>query len=124
MVVVFSPHHSHPFTAPFPGHPYQRLQLPVVNEAELLDEVVKVLVACVDVSLGAHVDDAVEVVDVDVDKDAEEAGEDLSANLLELLGEGNTCEAKARWKPFEHFSPPQKKSKPKQQMAFKCHCQA
>lgn len=80
----------------------------MVNEAELLDEVVKVLVACVDVSLSAHVDDAVEVVDVDVDKDAEEAGEDLSANLLELLGEGNTCKAKARWKPFEHFSTPQK----------------
>lgn len=62
----------------------------MVNEAELPDEVVKVLVAGVDVSLSTHVDDAVKVVDVDMDKDTEEPGEDLSANLLELLGEGNT----------------------------------
>jgi len=73
----------------------------MVNEAELPDEVVKVLVAGVDVSLSTHVDDAVKVVDVDMDKDTEEAGEDLSANLLELLGEGNAC--KASWKPFDHF---------------------
>lgn len=88
----------------------------MVNEAELPDEVVKVLVAGVDVSLSTHVDDAVKVVDVDMDKDTEEAGEDLSANLLELLGEGNTCKAEASWKPFDHF-----KKKPKQ-LVFKCHC--
>lgn len=75
----------------------------MVNEAELPDEVVKVLVAGVDVSLSPHVDDAVKVVDVDMDKDTEEAGEDLSANLLELLGEGNTCKVEASWKPFDHF---------------------
>lgn len=98
---VSSPHHS-PST-PSQGHPYQRLQLPVVNEAKLPDEIVKVLVAGVDVSLSTHVDDAVKVVDVDMDKDTEEAGEDLSANLLELLGEGNTCKAEANWKPFEYF---------------------
>lgn len=88
---------------PHLGHPYQRLQLPMVDQAELPDEVVKVLVAGVDVSLGTHVDDAVKVMDVDVDEDTEEAGEDLSANLLELLGEGDTCKAEARWKPFHHF---------------------
>lgn len=75
----------------------------MVDQAELPDEVVKVLVAGVDVSLGTHVDDAVKVMDVDVDEDTEEAGEDLSANLLELLGEGDTCKAEARWKPFHHF---------------------
>lgn len=69
----------------------------MVNEAELPDEIIKVLVAGVDVSLSTHVDDAVEVVDVDMDKDTEEAGEDLGANLLELLGEGNTCKAEANW---------------------------
>lgn len=74
----------------------------MVNKAELPDEVVKVLVAGVDMSLSTHVDDAVEVVDVDMDKDTEEPGEDLSANLLELLGEGNTCKAEASWKPFDH----------------------
>lgn len=69
----------------------------MVNEAEFPDEIIKVLVAGVDVSLSTHVDDAVEVVDVDMDKDTEEAGEDLGANLLELLGEGNTCKAEANW---------------------------
>lgn len=69
----------------------------MVNEAELPDEIIKVLVAGVDMSLSTHVDDAVEVVDVDMDKDTEEAGEDLGANLLELLGEGNTCKAEANW---------------------------
>ena len=67
----------------------------MVNKAELPDEVVKVLVAGVDMSLSTHVDDAVKVVDVDMDKDTEEAGEDLSANFLELLREGNTCKAEA-----------------------------
>lgn len=67
----------------------------MVNKAKLPDEVVKVLVAGVDMSLGTHVDDAVKVVDVDMDKDTEEAGEDLSANLLELLGKGNTCKTEA-----------------------------
>lgn len=86
----------------------------MVNKAELPDEVVKVLVAGVDVSLSTHVDDAVKVVDVDMDKDTEEAGEDLSANLLELPGEGNTCKAEASWKPFDHFQ--------KKQLVFKCHC--
>lgn len=40
--------------------------------------------------LGPHAEDAVEVVDVDVYKDAEEAGQDLGADLLEVLGEGNS----------------------------------
>lgn len=40
--------------------------------------------------LGPHAEDAVEVVDVDVDKDSEESGQDLGADLLEVLGEGNS----------------------------------
>lgn len=71
-----------------PAH--QRLQLLGVDEAELRDEVVEVLVAGVDVRLGPHAKDAVKVVDVDMDKDAEEAGQDLGADLLEVLGEGNS----------------------------------
>lgn len=101
----------------------------MVDQAELPDEVVKVLVAGVDVSLGTHVDDAVKVMDVDVDEDAEEAGEDLSANLLELLGEGDTYKAEARWKPFHHFWKKMKikphhhqENKTKQQLECKCCC--
>lgn len=63
----------------------------MVDETELPDEVVEVLVAGVDVCFSAHADDAVEVVDVDVDEDAEEAGENLGAHLLEVLGEGDPC---------------------------------
>lgn len=68
----------------------------MVNEAELSDEVVKVLVAGVDVGLGAHADDAIEVMDVDVDEDSEEAGEDLGTHLLEVLREGDPWEAEAK----------------------------
>lgn len=54
------------------GHFFQRLQLLGVDEAELLDEVVEVLVAGVDVCLGAHLRNAVEVVDVDMHEHAEQ----------------------------------------------------
>jgi hypothetical protein len=37
-----------------------------------------------------HAEDTVKVVDVDVDKDSEKAGQDLGADLLEVLGEGNS----------------------------------
>lgn len=52
---------------------HQRLQLLAVYEVELGAEVVKVLVAGVDVGLGSHQDNTVEVVDVDVHKDPEES---------------------------------------------------
>lgn len=61
----------------------------MLDEAELRDEVVVVLIAGVDVGLGPHAADAVEVVDVDMNKDAEQAAQDLLADLLEVLGEGN-----------------------------------
>lgn len=62
----------------------------MVNQTKLADEVVKVLVAGVDVSFCTHADDAVKMVDVDMHKDPEEACEDLCADLLEILGERNT----------------------------------
>lgn len=37
-----------------------------------------------------HAEDAIKVVDVDMDKDAEQSGQDLGADLLEVLGEGNS----------------------------------
>lgn len=40
--------------------------------------------------LGPHAEDAVEVVDVDVDKDPEKAAQDFLADLKEVLWEGNT----------------------------------
>lgn len=48
------------------------------------------LIAGVDVCLCPHAEDAIEVVDVDMDKDSEESGQDLSADLLKVLGEGNS----------------------------------
>ena len=70
--------------------PHQWLQLPLVHQAELADEVIEVLVTGVDMRLGPHAENAVEVVDVDMHKDAEKAGQDLGADLLEVLGEGNS----------------------------------
>lgn len=72
-----------------PG-PHQWLQLPLVHQAELSDEVVEMLVAGVDMCLSTHAEDAVKVVDVDMDKDTEEPSQDLGADLLEVLGEGNS----------------------------------
>lgn len=71
--------------------PHQWLQLPLVHQAELLDEVVEVLVAGVDVRLGAHLGDAVEVVDVDVHEHTEQARQDLPHHLQEVLGERRAC---------------------------------
>lgn len=70
--------------------PHQWLQLPLVHQAELADEVIEVFVAGIDMCLGPHAEDAVKVVDVDVYEDAEETGQDLGADLLEVLGEGNS----------------------------------
>lgn len=72
-----------------PAH--QRLQLLGVDEAELLDEVVEVLVAGVDVRLGAHVRNAVEVVDVHVHEHAEQPRQDLPHGRQEGPGERRAC---------------------------------
>lgn len=48
------------------------------------------LVAGVDVGLGAHAADAVKVMDVNVHKDPEQTTQHLLAHLLEVLWEGNT----------------------------------
>ena len=52
-----------------PGHLPQGLELLLVEQGELGGEVVEVLVAGVDVGLGADGHQAVEVVDVHVDED-------------------------------------------------------
>ena len=70
-------------------HLLQRRELLLVDELELGDEVVEVLVAGVDVRLGADAHDAVEVVHVDVDEHAVQPGQDLLALRLERLGEGD-----------------------------------
>lgn len=74
-----------------PGrHLFQRLQLFVVREVELGDEVIEMLVAGVDVSLGPHLAHPVEVVDVDVDKHPEQTRQNLLSHLHEGLREGST----------------------------------
>ena len=62
----------------------------MVCEVELRDEVVEMLVAGVDVGLGPHLAHAVEVVDVDVDEDPEQTGQDLLRHLHEGLREWST----------------------------------
>lgn len=69
---------------------HQWLQLLAVYEVELGAEVVKMLVAGVDVGLGSHQNNAVEVVDVDVHKDPEESTQDFLTDLNEVLGEWNS----------------------------------
>lgn len=66
---------------------------------ELGDEVEEMLVAGVDVSLGAHLAHAVEVVDVDVDEDPEQTRQNLLSHLHEALREGSTCETD-RWRSW------------------------
>lgn len=49
--------------------------------------------------LGTHHNHPVEVVDVDVDEDPEEAAQDLLADLQEVLWEGNTWRREKGTKP-------------------------
>ena len=53
----------------------------------MLDEVVVVLVAGIDVGLCTHAADAVKVMDVNMHEHPEETTQDLLAHLLEVLGE-------------------------------------
>ena len=57
-------------------------ELLVVDEGELCDEVVEVLVARVDVRLGADRHQPVEVVHVHVDEDAVQSGQDLEKQMI------------------------------------------
>ena len=50
------------------------------------------LVTGIDVSLSPHKDDAVKVMDVDVNKHPKKPAEYLLADLKEVLWKGNTCE--------------------------------
>ena len=82
-----------PAAYPTTLHAHQWLQLLGVDKAELSDKVVEVLVAGVDVSLGAQLRDAVEVVDVHMHEHAEEPRQDLLHHLQEVLGERRACGA-------------------------------
>jgi len=85
---------------------HQRFQLLGVYEIELFHEVVKVLVAGVDVGFRPHLGDPVKMVDVDVDKDPEQPGQDLLHHREEVLGEGST------WEERHNHEKPSAKSKP------------
>lgn len=52
------------------------------------------LVAGVHVGFRPHLGDPVKVVDVDMDKDSEEPGENLLHHREEVLGEGSTWEGR------------------------------
>lgn len=69
-----------------PAPTHQGLQLFGVDEAELGDKVVEVLVAGVHVCLGAHLGDAVEMVDVHMHEHSEQPRQDLAHCLQEGLG--------------------------------------
>ncbi len=64
---------------------HKRLQLRVVNEAELRDEVVVVFVAGVDVGLSSHTTDHVKVMDVHMYKHPKQPAQYLLAHLLKVL---------------------------------------
>ena len=59
------------------------------NQVEFRDEEVEVLVAGVDVGFHADGDESVKVVDVHVDKDAEESGQDFLADGDKVSGKGD-----------------------------------
>lgn len=59
------------------------------------------LVAGVDVCFGTHEDDAVEVVNVDVDEDPEESAKDLLAYLDEVLWKRDACGKRPQMRPSD-----------------------
>ena len=75
--------------ADLPCHVLQGSELLLIDQIELGDEVVEVFVAGVDVGLGADAHDPVEVMNVDVNKDSVEPGQNLLALWLEGLREWN-----------------------------------
>lgn len=50
------------------------------------------LVTGIDMGLSSHDDDAVEVMNVDMNEYPEQSAQDLLADLKEVLWKGNTCE--------------------------------
>lgn len=71
------------------GHLLEGLELFLVEERVFRDEVEEVFVAGVDVGLGPNGHESVEVVNVDVDEDAIQPGQNLLADGGEVLGEGH-----------------------------------
>lgn len=69
------------------GHLFQRLKLLVGHQIELVDEVIEVFVAGVDVSFSAYGDHSVKVMNVDVYKHSEETTQDFATQRHKALGE-------------------------------------
>lgn len=82
---------------------HQGLKFRVVDKVELRNEEVVVLVAGIDVGLGAHAANAVKVMDVNVHKHPEESAQDLFAHLLEILRKRNTCSGDEKICSFRDF---------------------
>jgi len=76
-------------SADLSGHLLQGCELLLINKLKLCDEVVEMLVAGVDVGLGADAHDPVKVMNIDVNKHAIQASQDLFALRLKSLREGN-----------------------------------
>lgn len=68
---------------------YQGLELLLTDQIELVDEKVEVFVTRVAVGFGTDGHKSVEVMDVDVDEDPEESGQDLLARGQKRLGKGH-----------------------------------
>ena len=85
--------------ADLPGHLLQGRKLLLVNELELCDEVVEMLVAGVDVWLGADAHDPIKVMNIDVNEHAIQASQDLFALRLKCLREGDIS---SDWEQLKH----------------------
>jgi len=66
-------------------HVLERFQLLGTNEIKLGHKIIKVFVASVDVGLGSKGYNTIKVMDIDVDKDTEETGQDFSADTHKVL---------------------------------------
>lgn len=68
---------------------YQRFKFLGSNEIIFRDEIIEMLVTGVDVCFDADRDKAIKMMNVDVDKDTEQPGQDLFTDGNEVLGERN-----------------------------------
>lgn len=75
---------------------HQRFQLFVVYEAELCDKVVEMLVTGIDVSFRPQLAHTVEVMNVDMYKDPEQARQDLLRYLHEIFGKRCTLKRESQ----------------------------
>ena len=67
---------------------YERFELLLADEIEFIDEEVKMFVTCIAMGFGSNRHKPVEVMDVDVNEDPEQSGQNLLAGRDKSLGEG------------------------------------